>query len=100
MAKIKNKKPKKQNYLGAVLSLGKLTVLISILTTIFFTYYFDRIYPGVYIDGINLTGKSAVEASHLLVSKVNTPESIILNFNNQSFFIPTNSLNINYDFDK
>ena len=67
---------------------------------IFFLYFLNRIYPGVFVAGINLSGKSEIEAGNLLQPKINNPESITLNYNNKTFDIPVSSLNISFDKDK
>src|SRR5258708_19499739 len=84
----------------------KLTLLASFIIVIlsfpafFFMYFLNRVYPGVFVAGINLSGKSKNEAVILLEPKINTPESITLNYSGKTFDIPVNSLNITFNKDK
>jgi len=60
---------------------------------IFFSYYFGKIYPNVYIDEINVGGKTPEQAVLLIGKNVSTPEKLTL----ESYEIDLASLDFSYD---
>lgn len=59
--------------------------------------YMGRIYPNIYIAGINVGGKSPKEAVYLLSQKINLPEKINLVSQTESFELKTKDIDINYN---
>src|SRR5258708_1202832 len=103
MGKIKTKKKLSKKAVAKKVSL-LLAILIIIFSipAIFFVYFLDRVYPGVYVSGINLSGKSKNEAAALLqqnTSSVSETGNIVLTYQDRKFEIPTSSLNPQYDFE-
>lgn len=69
---------------------------------IFFTFYIDRIYPGVVVAGIEVGGKTKSEIVSELTSKVTTPEEIVISppgntSSDQLIKIPSSTINLSYD---
>ncbi len=98
--KTKNKKTKKTK------KLKNLTLVIAILIIIispfafFYIYYLGRIYPNIFISGINLSGQTQQEAINLVNPTVNLPNLISLKYNDKTFDIDINSLEISFDKEK
>lgn len=78
----------------------KAIVLFFISAAIFLTFYVDHVYPGVTISGVSVSGKKQDEVTSLLKSKTNIPQDLTFSYNDQSFKIPTSTLDLNYDFTK
>ncbi len=82
------------------------TIAISILTIVFspviffYIYFLDRIYPNIYIDSVNLTGKTKEEALNLINPKITPPKSIILVYEKKTSEVSTKELGISLDKDK
>ncbi len=86
------------------LKLKKVFVLIAIavicLPLLFYLYFLDRFYPNVYIGGVNLGGKSQLEAISLVHPNLNFPDTLTLKYNNKSYNLSVSSLGIIADYDK
>ncbi len=78
----------------------KAIILFFVFTAIFLTFYVDHVYPGVTISGSSVTGKKQDEVISILKSKTNIPQDLTFSYGDQSFKIPTSTLNLNYDFEK
>lgn len=77
--------------------------LLLLVTIVFGGYnllYWGRIYPGVYVAGVNVGGKTKEEASTLLQEKVKAPEKLILSSIDQTFDLDLNSIDFSYDINK
>lgn len=75
-------------------------LLLLLLVLSFFTFYFGRIYPGVSVAGINLSGKTPEEAIKI-VSGLTPPETITLvatSSQNQTFNISVKTIEANYNY--
>ena len=98
--KIKLKLKFKKLHLNLVKAVG---ISILILPFVFLALYFGKIYPGVYVAGVNLSGKTPEEAIKIL-STISPPSKITLTTKtgsiDQSFEIPTESIGISYDYNK
>lgn len=93
MAKKKSNKIKIRILLGAI-------IIVS-LPILFYVYFMDRVYPNVFISGINVGGKTKSEIVSLLDSKVAViPNSIILTYKNDVFSIPSSNLDVKFNKDK
>jgi vancomycin resistance protein YoaR len=77
------------------------TIIIVSLPILFCVYFMDRVYPNVFISGINVGGKTKSEIASLLNSKVAvTPNNIILTYKNNLFSIPLSNLDVKLNKDK
>lgn len=102
MAKKKHKHKirikRKHISLGAIILLG---VLLPFLA--FWVPFFGKIYPGVTVAGIDLSGKTPEEAIRIL-SGFTPPSKIVLTISgsktNPTIEIPTDSLSVKYDYNK
>lgn len=59
-------------------------------------YFLGRIYPGIYINGIYIGGKTTAKAQDLVLKNVATPSPITLIADSQVFTISLKDLNFNY----
>ncbi|OGM09802.1 hypothetical protein A2W13_01310 [Candidatus Woesebacteria bacterium RBG_16_36_11] len=93
---IKIKKPK-----FISLKIPRLMLIWVVFLLVIFAFYHSlfigRIYPGIFISGINVAGKTPEEAENLLKFSIKPPKEIILSYKDQSFSIPVSDLNLNYD---
>lgn len=68
---------------------------------VFYTFYVDRVYPGVKVAGIEIGGKTKSEIVSELTNKVTVPEEIIIappsTTTDQSIKIPSSTINLSYD---
>lgn len=85
------------------LSLG-LAVFFAVVVVplTFLVLYFGRIYPGVSVAGVNLSGKTPGEALKIL-SSYSPPKTVTLTASGsttQTFEIPTESFAVGYDLNK
>lgn len=60
--------------------------------------YLGRIYPNIYVAGIEVQGKTPKQVESLVASKIHRPEKIILTWEGQAFEIGTKGLELEYDF--
>lgn len=77
--------------------------LILLITIVFGGYnliYWGKIYPGVYVAGINVGGKTKEEAVKLLKEKVKAPDKLTLTFSDQTFDLDLKSVDFSYDVEK
>src|SRR5581483_7798060 len=98
MAKIKRKKAKKANpiYKNITFVLAIFIIVLSPFA-FFYIYFLDRFYPNVYIENINVSGKSPKEAQSLINPQVNIPEKLALKYNGKTFYIQTSILNASFN---
>jgi vancomycin resistance protein YoaR len=78
-------------------------ILFLTIPLVFLTVYnlalVNKIFPQVYVAGINLGGKTISQAKEILTSSVETPDKISLVFDENSYEIETSDLNLEYNFD-
>lgn len=74
----------------------QILVAILIIPFFFFSFYFGKIYPGVKIAGIEVSGKTPEEALKIVSEKTTPPQEVVLSTNK----IPTSSFSLSYDFNK
>jgi len=60
--------------------------------------FLGRIFPGVYIAGVNVGAKTVSEAAELLENKVIVPTTLILKQGDETFEIDLETLDFSYDF--
>ncbi len=68
-----------------------------LLTAIFNLYFINRVFPGIYVAGINIGGKKLQEAESILGKSIKFPEKISLHSGGQSFDIPLGSIAFAWD---
>jgi vancomycin resistance protein YoaR len=90
---------KKPDFISVKLPKKIFIPIISILTIFLFYHslFLGRIYPGVYIAGINVSGKTPEEAVKFLQENLAIPKEISLVYKDQTYSIPVTTLNVNYD---
>ncbi len=75
-------------------------VLLASLSFFAFTYYYsDKIFPNVYVAGVNVGGKTLDEARSLLVQKTTYPEKITLESKDKPFELSLKEIELQYDLD-
>lgn len=73
-------------------------ILIPLLTTlIYFSVFQGRIYPNIYVAGIELGGLSQEEALKTLGGEITTPEKLRLSNDSQNFEISATDVGFSYD---
>ena len=74
--------------------------IILFLSAFFFSYYAGRIYPRVYVFGINLSGKTIEESHQLLYKHLEQrfPQSITLSYQNRRWPLSTASVSAGIDY--
>jgi vancomycin resistance protein YoaR len=90
----------KKNPISLAIAISLLLIFLATISVFFYLYFIGKIYPGIFIAGINVSGKSEFNAASTLESEITPPENITLNYSDKTFIIRHNSLNINYNFDK
>jgi len=60
--------------------------------------FIGRIYPNIYIAGVNVGGKLPGDAAFLLSQKITPPTGIALVSQTQSFSLKTEDIDLNYNF--
>jgi vancomycin resistance protein YoaR len=93
--KVKKVSLKQKKVLVAV-GLIPLTLIISFCFYVLF--FSQKIYPGVFIAGIDVSGKTKEEAVGLLKEKIVAPEKITLTKDGQVYEIYLKEVGFNYDF--
>lgn len=68
-----------------------------LLVAIFNLYFINRVFPGVYIAGINIGGKKLQEAENILSNSIKFPEKISLYSGDENFDIPLGSIAFTWD---
>ena len=64
---------------------------------LFWVYFLDRFYPNIYINSVNLTGRTKIEAINLIQPKINIPEKLTLKYNDKVYNIQTEKLDITFN---
>jgi vancomycin resistance protein YoaR len=76
-----------------------LLILTSIAFAGFAYYFKERIFPNVYVAGVNVGGKTNEEAKELLTQKVQIPEKITLKSKDKPLELSLKEIELTYDFD-
>lgn len=103
MARKKSEKKhikKKANILKNITLALSITIIIVSPLAFFYIYFLNRIYPNIYIAETNVSGKTPYEAQKLVNPKTNLPEKLTLNYNNKTFIIKTDTLQLNFNKEK
>jgi vancomycin resistance protein YoaR len=61
-------------------------------------YYTGKIFPGILIASVDVSGLSPSEAAGLLSKKITPPEAVMLVSGEQEFTLATKQIDLNYDF--
>lgn len=89
----------KKKYIHKIaIVMSSLTILILGSFLFYNIKFMGRIYPNIYVSGINLGGKTQEEALNVLSQIVKKPEKIELTDQNQSFELNTDDVNLEYNF--
>jgi len=75
-----------------------ISVVVLAVCTSYFLVFTGRIYPNTSIAGVKVGGLSVTDATTLLSSNIEAPQSIQLVGAGQVFSIDTKDLNLSYDF--
>lgn len=75
-----------------------LTLAISFL--MFNSYFQNRIYPNIYISGLNVGSKTRDQVVSLLKSEIKIPEKITIDFKDKPFDLSLHDIGFSYDFEK
>lgn len=89
-------KKKYSRHITVVLS--SLVILILGPFLIYNIRYMGRIYPNIYIAGVEVGGKTPKDAVTILSQNIAPPEKIKLTGQTQSFDLATKDINLSYDF--
>jgi len=91
---IQNIYKKLQAYL---IFLGFIFLIIICAGAVFFFYFFGKIYPGVYVNTINLSSKTPQQALILLKNKIKQqPQKIILSWQGTDWTISLSEVDFSY----
>lgn len=74
--------------------------LIAVLLVSFLSYNFyfwGKVYPGVYVAGIYVGGKTPDAALNFLNGNIQIPQAITLTYEDQSFSVPLSDIDATYD---
>ena len=79
----------------------KILIPVSIILVTFLFYhslFLGRMYPGTFIAGVNVSGKTPEETTNYLQNNFRAPKEITLIYKDESFTIPFSSLDVTYDY--
>lgn len=103
---LKTKRQNKGNFKAFYIVVGIIGTLLCIqesITHYTMSKYNSRIYPKVWIDNINVGGKTKEEAKETIIKEHNTlidKENINIKVNDKNYKIDLANLNIKYDYNK
>ncbi len=60
--------------------------------------FLGKIYPGIFVAGINAQGFTPLELAFNLSEKIKAPEKITLTYEDKNFELPTKGFDLSYDF--
>src|SRR3989344_2325079 len=75
-------------------------LILLLLPTVFYFYYRDKIFPGVYIASTYVGGKSVNETKTLLSNSITVPETISIQAKNKIFDLSLKEIEVAYELDK
>ncbi|HWA52280.1 MAG TPA: VanW family protein [Patescibacteria group bacterium] len=90
----KKKKPKTKILLPIFLGVITTLIILVISIVIFFS---NRIYPNIYINSVNVSGKTFNEVNKIINPSLNIPVSLTLTYNGKVYQIDTSLLNLTID---
>lgn len=70
------------------------------LFVLFILYYSDKIYPGIWVNGIYAGSKTKGEVSEILSSQIRAQDKITINAKEKSFELALRELDFSYDYEK
>ncbi|MDP3994827.1 MAG: VanW family protein [bacterium] len=82
---------KRIKYLFSVVGIFVLFIVL------FNLYFFSKVFPGMFIAGIDIGSKDVEDAKNILDKNVRFPEKVSLNFEGQNFDIPLDSIAFAWD---
>ncbi|HJX59353.1 MAG TPA: VanW family protein [Patescibacteria group bacterium] len=91
--KLRNKKIRAVRWVVLGISL-----ILFVLFSFYNFYFLGKIFPGIYVAGANLGGKSPTEAIATIGQEVNIPQKIVLSSSDTTFEIFLNDVGLAYDF--
>lgn len=71
-----------------------------LIFTSFNLAYSGKIYPGISVAGLQVSGMSPQQTASFLSGRINPPPEIVLTSQNQNFTIPLSKINFSYDYAK
>ena len=72
--------------------------LVALIVLLFyFSLFLGRVYPGIYISGVNVSGKTEDEVNTLLEQKISLPKSVSLTYKDQVYDIPLTNIDLEFD---
>lgn len=75
-----------------------LTIVVLVFLTNYNLYFSGRIFPNIFVAGINVGGLKPEEAVKTLSQNTKVPEKINLSDQTQPFTLKTKEINLSYDF--
>jgi len=91
--KLKGKKARNVRWIV----LGTALFLV-VLFSFYNLYFLGKIFPGIYVSGANLGGKTPTEAIATIGQQINIPQKIILSSPDETFEIALSDVGVAYDF--
>jgi len=73
-------------------------LLILIAFTAYNLYFLGKIFPGIYIAGVYVGGKTPSQAIELVTKNIQVPTGLTLIYQNQNFEISDEEIGVSYDF--
>lgn len=95
----KRKNTKKNNLYKKLLIFVSIVFILASPLLFFFIYFNARVYPNIYIAGINVSGKTKSQIISLLSNKPKN-ETLFVALDNQSIQIPSGTIDYSYDISK
>ena len=98
--------PRFSGSLNKILRRREMRIFLSLVATFFLLFasyslaYWERVYPGTYVAGVNISGLKANEAIKLLGKTVTKPDLIIVSVGHKNFEIETAALELDFDYEK
>ena len=99
----KKNKTNKKNYkinriLHSAIIFASLLIIFILGPYLFYTiYYMGRVYPNIYIAGIDVSGKTELETEKLLEQRVSLPNEVKLSLQSNNYILNTKDTGLNYD---
>lgn len=79
------------------LSVGILALVLFAGLTSYFISYSGKIYPNIYVGGINISGNNYDDAFSIISEKINVPNEIVLKYQDQKFLIKITDIAFSYN---
>lgn len=91
------KKLNKKNASRVFLASVVFVLIILAGVSSYFISYFEKVYPGISVAGVNLGGNSYQDAAAILSEKIKTPSEVKLIYKDRVFIIKTEDVGLSYD---